>query len=127
MRKEIFSVLVAASALLATGAQAQDCLRLGQLDSFSAIKGTDTAFVAIDKAQHRFKVNLMHRCGGLDYNMAIGFKTLERGRLACISRGDSVLSRDPGQAGALCPISSVVPYTPAMEAADKAAYSTARR
>ncbi len=53
--------------------------------------------------------------------MAVGFKTLVGGPLACISRGDTVISRDPGVAGARCPIASVQTYTPAMEAADKAA------
>jgi hypothetical protein len=127
MRECIFAGLVAASALFAAqAALAQgraDCLRLGQIDGFSAIKGNDKAFVVTDKAHRRFKINLMYRCGGLDYNMAVGFKTLESGRLACISRGDTVFSRDPGVAGNRCPISSVVPYTPALEAADRAAFA----
>ena len=34
---------------------------------------------------------------------------------------DTVISRDVTRVGDRCPISSVEPYTPAMEAADKAA------
>jgi hypothetical protein len=134
MGKHIFTAIVAATGILAaqgalTSALAQDranCLRMGQVDSFSAIKGNDRAFVVTDKARRRFKVTLMYHCGGLDYNMAVGFKTLETGPLACISRGDTVISHDVGQAGARCPIASVVPYTPAMEAADRSAGSATR-
>lgn len=128
MTNRIFAVLLAAVTFstLPLAAQAQDCLRLGQLDSFSAIKGTDRAFVVTDKLHRRFKVNLTQRCGGLDFNMAVGFKTLDSGPLACIERGDYVLSRDPGMAGARCPISSVEIYTPAMEAADKSAAKATR-
>ena len=95
--------------------------RLGQVDSFSAIRGNERAFVVTDKLRRRFRINLMYRCPGLDFNMAVGFKTLESGSLACIARGDTVISRDVTRAGDRCPISSVEPYTPAMEAADKAA------
>ena len=127
MRKQILIGVVAFAGLFAVQtASAQDrtdCLRVGQIDGFSAIKGNDKAFVVTDLAHRRFKINLMYRCGGLDYNMAVGFKTLGIGRLACISRGDTVFSRDVGVAGNRCPVSSVVPYTPAMEAADKAAFA----
>jgi hypothetical protein len=130
MQKRLFTVLVAAAGLFAAqAALAQgrtDCLRVGQIDGFSAIKGNEKAFVVTDLAHRRFKINLMYRCGGLDYNMAVGFKTLGIGRLACISRGDTVFSRDVGVAGNRCPISSVVPYTPAMEAADRAAFAAKR-
>ena len=127
MHTRTIAAFLAAGALFAANtAQAQpkgqaDCLRVGQIDSFSAIKGNERAFLVTDRLHRRFRVNLMSRCGGLDYNMAVGFKTLETGRLACIQRGDTVLSRDPGVAGNRCPISSVEPYTAAMEAADKAA------
>jgi hypothetical protein len=131
MRKHLFAVLVAGAGIFAAqAASAQDrtdCLRVGQIDGFSAIKGDDKAFVVTDRLHRRFKINLMYRCGGLDYNMALGFKTLGIGRLACISRGDTVFSRDVGQVGNRCPVSSVVPYTPAMEAADKAAFAAKSR
>ena len=131
MRKRIFAGLVVfAGFFAAQTASAQDranCLRVGQIDGFSAIKGNDKAFVVTDTLHRRFKISLMYRCGGLDYNMAVGFKTLESGRLACISRGDTVLSRDVGQVGARCPVSSVEFYTPAMEAADKAAATAKAR
>lgn len=130
MSKRISAVLVAAATLFTVPAMAQapaqprastDCLRVGQVDSFSAIKGNDQAFVVIDKLRRRFKINLMYRCPGVEFNLGVGFKTLNSGRLACIERGDTVISHDVTRAGDRCPISSVVPYTPAMEAADKAA------
>jgi hypothetical protein len=126
MTNRIFSAFLAAACLLPLAAQAQaparqDCLRVGQVDSFSAIKGNDRAFIVTDKLHRRFKISLTYRCPGVEYNLGVGFKTLETGQLACISRGDTVFARDVTQVGGRCPISSVVPYTPAMEAADKAA------
>ncbi|MBV9548924.1 MAG: hypothetical protein JO256_04550 [Alphaproteobacteria bacterium] len=130
MRERIFAVLVAMG-FLTSAAQAQpanraDCLRLGQVDSFSGIRGNERAFIVTDKLHRRFRINLMQNCGDLDFNMAVGFRTLESGRLACISRGDTVINHDPARAGSRCPIASVVPYTPAMEAADRAATARMR-
>jgi hypothetical protein len=140
MSKRICAALVAAAGFFVLPAHAQapaqpsaktpartDCLRLGQVDSFSAIRGNERAFVVTDKLRRRFRINLMYRCPGLDFNMAVGFKTLESGSLACIARGDTVISRDVTRAGDRCPISSVEPYTPAMEAADKAAAAAKRQ
>lgn len=130
MRTQIFSVLVAASAILATGAQAQApaaCLQPARIDGFSAIKGTERAIVVIDKTNKRFKVSFVTPCAGVDFNMGVGIKTQAPSRLACVARGDYVISRDPGVAGNRCPIEKVEIYTPAMEAADKAAASAARR
>jgi hypothetical protein len=129
MMKRAFTALVAAAlslCLLPAAAQtpsaATGCLRLGQIDGFSAIQGNDRAFVVTDRLHRRFKINLMFRCGGLDFNNAVRFQTLEQGRLACVSRGDTVISRDiTSVANPRCPISSIETYTPAMEAADKAA------
>ncbi len=133
MIKRSYSVLVAAAlsfgalpAIAQTPSVSTDCLRLGQVDSFSAIKGNDRAFVVIDKLHRRFKISLIHACPGMQWNLGVRFKTLEQGRLACISRGDTVISPDPEMSGALCPISGIVPYTPAMEAADRAAAAQVR-
>jgi len=130
MRKEIFSVLVAASALLATGAQAQTpegaCLQPARIDGFSAIKGTERAIVVTDKTNKRFKVSFFTPCAGVAFNMGVGIKTESPSRLSCVARGDYVISRDPGVAGNRCPIQKVELYTAAMEAADKAAASTVR-
>ncbi len=125
MRKCISALLVAAAALsAASAAKAQDrnsCLRLGQVDGFSAIQGNDRAFIVTDKLHRKFKITLMNRCPGVQFNLGVGFRTLERGPLACISRGDTVIARDPTMAGGRCPIRGIEPYTPAMEAADRAA------
>ena len=128
MTKRIAAALVAAAALaiLPLAAQAQSagdaaCLQLGRIDGFSPIKGNERAIIVTDKTSKRFKVNFFSPCAGVDFNMGLGIKTLANTRLACVSRGDYVLSRDPGVAGNRCPISSVELYTPAMAAADKAA------
>jgi hypothetical protein len=132
MSKRLFSALVAAMAFAAIPAVAQtppgaDCLRAGNIYGFSGIKGDERALIVTDRANRRFKVTTMYRCAGLDFNFAVGIKTLEQTRLACVSRGDTILSRDISRAGDRCPIASVVPYTREMEAADKAAASQARR
>jgi hypothetical protein len=124
------AALLAAATLVAVPAVAQDrgdCLRTGQIYGFSAIKGNDRALVVTDRANRRYKVTTMYRCPGIDFNFAVGIKTLERGRLACVSRGDTIISRDPGIAGDRCPISSVELYTPAMERADREAARMTRR
>jgi hypothetical protein len=137
MMKRTFTALVAAASLYAFSAAAQPpasptpgntgCLRLGQIDGFNAIRGNGRAFVVTDKLHRRFRINLVHDCGDLDLNLSVGFQTLEGGRLACISRGDTVINRDPARAGSRCPIASVEIYTPAMEAADKAAAQAMKR
>jgi hypothetical protein len=131
MTNRVFSALLAAAALcavpLAAQAQAPDCLRVGQVDSFSAIKGNDRAFVVTDKLHRRFKITLMNRCPGVEYNMGVGFKTLETGQLACINRGDTVIAHDVTMAGGRCPISRIEPYSPAMEAADRSAAQSKTR
>ena len=84
MHKCTAALIVAAVVLAGSAAQAQaprtttrnDCLSLGQVDSFSAIRGNEKAFVVIDKLRRRFRVNLMYRCPGLDFNLAVGFKTV---------------------------------------------------
>jgi len=131
MTKRAFSALVAAGlSLCALSAAAQTpsastgCLKLGQIDGFSAIKGNDRAFVVTDKLHRRFRISLLNQCPGMQNNIGVQFRTLESGRLACVSRGDTVISPDPEMTGARCPITAVVPYTAAMEAADKAAAPT---
>jgi hypothetical protein len=119
-------IIAASLCLLALGvtsasAQADhgSCLRVDQIYSFSPIKGTDRALVVIDKAQRRYRVSLLGPCAGLDFNMGIGIKSHGIGGLSCVSRGDNIISHDPGVAGNRCTISRVEPYTVAMERSDR--------
>jgi hypothetical protein len=124
------AAFLAAATLVAVPAAAQDrgqCLRQGEIYGFSPIKGNERALIVTDRANRRYKVTTMYRCAGLDFNFAVGIKTLERGRLACVSRGDTIISRDPGVAGDRCPIASIELYTPAMERADREAARMTRR
>ena len=56
----------------------------------------------------------------LTFKERVGFKAFGGTELSCLSKGDSVLVREPGFPQR-CPIVDIVPYTPQMEAADKAA------
>jgi hypothetical protein len=65
-------------------------------------------------------MTLMGFCHNLAFKEQIGFKSVGGGELSCLGSGDYVLAHDiaiPDR----CPITSVVPYTAAMDAADKAA------
>ena len=73
-----------------------------------------------DDTHQKFKMSLMGYCPDLEFKERIGFKSFGGSELSCLGSGDDVLARDiaiPDR----CPITNVVPYTPAMEAADKAA------
>ncbi len=50
--------------------------------------------------------------------MALGFKAFAPGSLACLSRGDTVISRDVVGPPDRCIIQKIETYTPEMEHAD---------
>jgi hypothetical protein len=106
---------------LFTGAPAlaePPCLRNIDIYSFNA---PNDKTVIVENTRHlKYKVSVMGTCSGLHFHNRLAFKTLSNGSLACLSRGDQVISRDEGMIG-VCSVTSIEPYTPAMQAADKAA------
>jgi hypothetical protein len=111
--------LAAAIPMISTQARAAPaCLELARIWSWKVID--DKTLIVEDDTHQKFKMTLMGFCHNLAFKERIGFKSVGGGELSCLGMGDYVLAHDiaiPDR----CPITSVVPYTEAMEAADKAA------
>lgn len=111
-------------ALAATPVSASPaCLELGLVWNYKALN--DKTLIVEDEAHRKFKLTLMGHCPNLPYKLRLGFKVFGGTELSCISKGDEVISRDLGLPYR-CPITDIVPYTPAMENADKAAAAAAK-
>jgi len=115
-------VLAAAVGLLSLSAlpalSSPSCLQLIRVWNWKTLN--DKTLIVEDLGHRKFKLSLMGYCPNLSYKLALGFKVFGGTELSCISKGDQVFSRDLGLPYR-CPIMDIVPYTPAMEKADKAA------
>jgi hypothetical protein len=99
------------------------CLQRTQTTDFKALLGGRSVIVT-DRAQRKFKVSFTGPCGALDDTKRLGFQTMEQSRLACVEKGDYLVSLrdiDMGSFGRSCGIEKVDPYTPEMEKADAVA------
>ena len=113
-------MLVGLAWLLTQSAQANpNCLEIGQIWSWKA--PDRTTLIVEDNWHQKFKLGLMGYCGQLPFKLTLGFKSIGGiSGLECLSKGDEVISHDIGM-HYTCPIASIIPYTPAMDKADKAA------
>lgn len=115
-------VLAAAAGLLALAAtpalSRPACLELALVWNYKALN--DNILIVEDELHRKFKLTLMGYCPNLPYKQRLGFKVFGGTALSCISKGDEVISRDLGFPYR-CPIMDIVPYTPEMEKADRAA------
>jgi hypothetical protein len=113
-------ILAGLATLFAQTAQANpNCLEIGQLWSWKTPHRK--TLIVQDKWHQKFKLGLMGYCGQLPFKLTLGFKSIGGiSGLDCVTNGDEVISRDSGM-HYTCPIASIVPYTPALEKADKAA------
>jgi len=118
-------ILIALGTLVSTAAFAQPpapvpggppCLRQVDIYSFNPVPGNRSLIVE-DRAHKRYRVNFNGICTGLQFNLGVGFKTRGVGTLACLSRGDSILRRDP-VGPRECFVQSVEWQTPALDKAD---------
>jgi len=100
------------------------CLRPRNLYDFKTVPG-NRSLVVIDLARQRYRLNFMGVCYNLQYHLGIGFKTMGAGGLSCVTRGDSVIVRDP-VTPAPCIIRDVQYQTEAMDRADFAAAAAAK-
>jgi Family of unknown function (DUF6491) len=121
MRK---SILLATGLLLVTAgpalAQGSTCLRYDNIYSWKALN--DKTLIVEDTLHNRFKLSLMGYCPNLKFKEQLAFKSFGGTQLSCVTKGDSVYTRDFGSHVPYnCPIADVVPYTPAMQKADEAA------
>ncbi len=94
------------------------CLEVGRIWSWKVVD--DKTLIVEDDTHQKFKMSLMFNCPNLSFKERVGFKSIGGSELSCLSKGDDVLVRDIGFPSR-CPITDIAPYTPAMEAADKAA------
>lgn len=118
MNIKLFSALAVAALAATPVLAAPSCLQLGQIYSWNALD--NKTLIVEDNWHQKFKLSLMGYCQNLTFKERIGFKAFGGTQLSCLSKGDDVLVRDPGFPQR-CPIIDIVPYTPQMEAADKAA------
>lgn len=109
-----FAALLVTSALASPG-----CLELIRVYSWHVID--NKTLIVEDDLHEKFKVSLMGYCPALPYNETLGFKVIGGSQLSCISKGDEIISREHPLGAFHCPITNIVPYTPEMEKADKAA------
>jgi hypothetical protein len=110
--------LVAAAMTTPALAEGPACLEVGQIYSWNALD--NKTLIVEDNWHNKFKLSLMGYCPNLTFKERVGFKAFGGTELSCLTKGDDVLVRDIGM-GQRCPIVNIVPYTPAMEQADKAA------
>jgi hypothetical protein len=118
--KKIILLAAGLTALASTPAFANaTCLQISQVYNWKATD--DKTLVVDDEFHNRFKMTLMGTCPGLTFKERVGFKAFGGTQMSCLSAGDNVIVRQMGSGGQICPIRSVVPYTPDMEKADMAA------
>ncbi len=119
MRTQLLAALGLA-AIISTPALAADptCLQIGRIYGWKVVD--NKTIIVEDDLHQKFKVTLMITSPTLTFKQRLGFKSIGGSELSCLTRGDEVLVRDDAMPSHN-PISSIVPYTPAMEAADKAA------
>ena len=104
-------------------AAAPDCLQRTQTSDFEPLLGGRSVIVT-DYAQRKFKVSFPGPCRALEDAPRLGFQTMEQSRLACVERGDYLVSlrdADIGNGARSCGVQQVIPYTKDMEQADAVA------
>ena len=118
MTRVIFVAIVLAA--IALPAQANPgCLQIGRIWSWKAID--NKTLVVEDELHQKFRVGLMGYCPRLPFKLDLGFKSVGAiNGLDCLTKGDTVIERDTS-GGYSCPVTSITPYTPAMEKVDQAA------
>jgi hypothetical protein len=118
--KTIFALTLAAAAAFGSVPASADtaCLQQAQIYSWKAL--SNRVLVVEDNFHKKFKLTLMAPCERLLFHERLGFKTFSNSALACVSKGDQVIS-GTSIGPQHCPISTIELYTPEMEKADKAA------
>jgi hypothetical protein len=105
------------------------CLQRTRTFSFAPQLG-GRGVIVTDRSGVKFKVGFAGPCKALDHTEQLGFQTLEQSRLACVEKGDTLVSlRETGMDGLKhsCAVQSVTPYTPEMEKADAVAKAMDQR
>lgn len=96
------------------------CLRGIDIYNFDA--KNDRTLIVENNRHLKYKLSLFGTCSSMKFKERLAFKTIGGSDLSCLSRGDEVRSRQFGSGiREVCTISKIEPYTPEMQAADKAA------
>ena len=95
------------------------CLRQINMYSFKPVAG-NRSLIVVDRGGRRYRVNFIGQCYNLQYDLGLRFKTNGASNLSCVSKGDSVLYRDPAGPG-ICIVRDVQYQTPALDQQDAAA------
>ena len=114
-------LFLAFSTVSATAAPA--CLQRTQTVQFQPRLG-NRAVIVTDRSKNKFLVSFAGACRALEDTSRLGFQTLDQSRVACVERGDYLISlRDieTGAFGKSCGVSKVEAYTAEMEKADAVA------
>jgi hypothetical protein len=101
------------------------CLRQVNMYDFKPVPG-NRSLIVIDRGGKRYRVNFIGQCYDLQYPMGLRFKTNGTSNLSCVSRGDSVLFRDPASPG-ICIVRNVQYQTPQLDQQDAAAAAAAKQ
>jgi len=110
-------VVAATATLVSTHALAAGaCLRQANIYNWNSLD--DRTVIVEDDFHKKFKLTLMTPCLNMQYHERLGFKVFGGSELACVSRGDEILSASP-IGPQHCPISKIELYTAEMEKADK--------
>ena len=99
------------------------CLQRTQTVQFRPRLG-NRAVIVTDRRKNKFLVSFAGACRALDDTSRLGFQTMEQSRLACVVKGDSLVSlrdADFGGLGRSCNVQRIEAYTPEMEKADTVA------
>lgn len=108
--KIMVPVVLAGAMLAAAPAVAQTrCLQIGRIWSFHPLD--NRTLIVTDQLQRKFRVDLMGPCPRLSSRLGLGIQSAGGiTRLACVRRGDIVISRTAGTQFR-CPVRSVTPLT----------------
>ena len=104
------------------------CLQRTMTVTFQPRLG-NRAVIVTDRTRQKFLVSFAGSCRALDDTSRLGFQTMEQSRLACVEKGDSLVSlrnTELGDFGRSCNVQKVEVYTPEMEKADTIAHAMDR-
>jgi hypothetical protein len=123
MKTTIAFVAVAATLIVTPALAGRVCLQQSQIYSWKALN--DKTLIVEDNFHDKYKLSLLVNCQRLQFHQNLGFKTFSNTALACVEKGDEVIS-GTSIGPQHCPIKTIEPYTADMEKADKAAADAAK-
>jgi hypothetical protein len=123
MNAKLVCTALTLTALSLPAFAATPCLRQSQIYNWNALN--DRTVIVEDDYHKKFKLTLMTPCLHMQFHERLGFKTFGGTALSCVTKGDQIIAGS--EIGPQhCPISSIEPYTPEMEKADKDAAAAAK-